>query len=74
MHHAASPRNRRRAASGRVPTRRAATAPASKRLLEERGGEDVASALGLTRGYVDVLLHRAKHSLRACLIEHDAAG
>jgi RNA polymerase sigma-70 factor (ECF subfamily) len=37
------------------------------RLLEERGGEDVASALGITRNHVDVLLHRAKHSLRACL-------
>jgi RNA polymerase sigma-70 factor, ECF subfamily len=40
------------------------------RLLDERGGEDVAAALGLTRGHVDVLLHRAKHALRACLIEH----
>ncbi len=39
------------------------------RLLEERGGEDVAEALGLTRGHVDVLLHRAKHSLRACMLE-----
>lgn len=39
------------------------------RLLEERGGEDVAAALGLTRGHVDVLLHRAKHSLRACMLE-----
>jgi RNA polymerase sigma-70 factor (ECF subfamily) len=37
------------------------------RLLEERAGEDVATTLGLTRGHVDVLLHRAKHSLRACL-------
>ena len=37
------------------------------RLLEERDGEDVASTLGLTRNHVDVLLHRAKHSLRACL-------
>jgi RNA polymerase sigma-70 factor (ECF subfamily) len=37
------------------------------RLLEERPGEDVAAALGLTRGHVDVLLHRAKASLRACL-------
>lgn len=40
------------------------------RLLEEQGGEDVAAALGLTRGHVDVLLHRAKHALRACLVEH----
>jgi RNA polymerase sigma-70 factor (ECF subfamily) len=38
------------------------------RLLEERAGEDVAATLGLTRGHVDVLLHRAKHSLRACLV------
>lgn len=39
------------------------------RLLEERAGEDVASALGLTRNHVDVLLHRAKRQLRSCLIE-----
>jgi RNA polymerase sigma-70 factor (ECF subfamily) len=39
------------------------------RLLEERPGEDVASALGLTRGHVDVLLHRAKASLRVCMTE-----
>lgn len=39
------------------------------RLLEERAGEDVASALGITRGHVDVLLHRAKASLRECLAE-----
>lgn len=37
------------------------------RLLDERDGADVASALGITRNHVDVLLHRAKHSLRACL-------
>lgn len=43
------------------------------RLLEERDGEDVASALGLTRNHVDVLLHRAKHSLRACLVEEHPA-
>ncbi len=42
------------------------------RLLEEQRGEDVAAALGLTRGHVDVLLHRAKVSLRACMIEGDA--
>jgi len=41
------------------------------RLLEEREGEDVAATLGLTRGHVDVLLHRAKHSLRACLAAHE---
>lgn len=37
------------------------------RLLEERTGEDVAEALGLTRGHVDVLVHRAKGSLRTCM-------
>jgi RNA polymerase sigma-70 factor (ECF subfamily) len=37
------------------------------RLLEERSGEDVAVALGLSRGHVDVLVHRAKASLRACM-------
>ncbi len=37
------------------------------RLLEERSGEDVAEALGVSRGYVDVLVHRAKASLRACM-------
>jgi RNA polymerase sigma-70 factor (ECF subfamily) len=37
------------------------------RLLEERPGEDVAAALGLRRGHVDVLLHRAKASLRVCM-------
>jgi RNA polymerase sigma-70 factor (ECF subfamily) len=41
------------------------------RLLEERGGEDVAAALGLTRGHVDVLLHRARASLRVCMTEGD---
>lgn len=37
------------------------------RLLEERSGEDVASVLGITRGHVDVLVHRAKASLRVCM-------
>jgi RNA polymerase sigma-70 factor (ECF subfamily) len=37
------------------------------RLLDEVAGEDVASQLGLTPGHVAVLLHRAKHQLRACL-------
>ena len=41
------------------------------RLLEERDGEDVAAALGLSRGHVDVLLHRAKASLRSCMAEDD---
>lgn len=39
------------------------------RLLEERAGEDVAGVLGITRGYVDVLLHRARASLRDCMLE-----
>ncbi len=39
------------------------------RMLDERGGEDVASALGISRGHVDVLLHRAKVHLRACMTE-----
>ena len=39
------------------------------RLLEERKGEDVAAVLGITRGHVDVLLHRAKVSLRECMAE-----
>jgi RNA polymerase sigma-70 factor, ECF subfamily len=37
------------------------------RLLEERSGDDVAATLGVSRGYVDVLVHRARASLRACL-------
>jgi RNA polymerase sigma-70 factor (ECF subfamily) len=37
------------------------------RLLEERSGEDVAQALGLTRAHVDVLVHRAKLTLRVCM-------
>ncbi|MEZ4407673.1 MAG: sigma-70 family RNA polymerase sigma factor [Polyangiales bacterium] len=37
------------------------------RLLDERPGDDVADALGISRGYVDVLLHRAKAALRACM-------
>ncbi len=39
------------------------------RLLEERRGEDVAAVLGISRGHVDVLLHRAKLSLRECMAE-----
>lgn len=39
------------------------------RMLEEQPGEDVASVLGITRGHVDVLLHRAKISLRECMME-----
>lgn len=37
------------------------------RLLEDRSGEDVAEALGLTRNHVDVLVHRAKSALRVCM-------
>ncbi|MFO0668944.1 MAG: sigma-70 family RNA polymerase sigma factor [Polyangiaceae bacterium] len=37
------------------------------RLLEERSGEDVAAALGLSRGHVDVIVHRARGALRACM-------
>ena len=39
----------------------------SLRLLDERSGEDVASLLGLTRAHVDVLVHRAKATLRVCM-------
>lgn len=39
------------------------------RLLEELPGEDVASTLGIERGHVDVLLHRAKGKLRTCMNE-----
>jgi RNA polymerase sigma-70 factor, ECF subfamily len=37
------------------------------RLFEEQSGEDVAQALGVSRGYVDVLVHRARASLRTCM-------
>ena len=39
------------------------------RFLEERAGEDVAAELGISRAYVDVLIHRAKASLRECMTE-----
>lgn len=39
------------------------------RLLEEHGGEDVARLLRISRGYVDVLLHRAKGELLVCMTE-----
>ncbi|MFO0613257.1 MAG: sigma-70 family RNA polymerase sigma factor [Polyangiaceae bacterium] len=42
------------------------------RMLEEHDGEDVAETLGISRGHVDVLLHRAKRSLRACMTEERA--
>lgn len=42
------------------------------RLLDERPGEDVAAALGISRGHLDVLTHRAKAALRACMLrDHD---
>ena len=37
------------------------------RLLEEHSGEDVARMLGLSRSHVDVLVHRAKLTLRVCM-------
>lgn len=37
------------------------------RLLEERSGEDVAETLGITRSHVDVIVHRARGALRACM-------
>jgi RNA polymerase sigma-70 factor (ECF subfamily) len=37
------------------------------RMLEEQPGEDVARALGISAAHVAVLLHRAKHALRACM-------
>ncbi|NUP05220.1 MAG: sigma-70 family RNA polymerase sigma factor [Polyangiaceae bacterium] len=40
------------------------------RMLEERDGEDVAELLGISRGHVDVLLHRAKSRLRSCMLAH----
>jgi len=43
------------------------------RLLEERSGEDVARALGLARSHVDVLVHRAKSTLRSCMGAPDCA-
>jgi RNA polymerase sigma-70 factor (ECF subfamily) len=39
------------------------------RLLDERSGEDVAALLGLERGHVDVLVHRARAALRVCMRE-----
>jgi RNA polymerase sigma-70 factor (ECF subfamily) len=39
------------------------------RLLEERAGEDVARALGISNNHVAVLLHRAKLALRACMTQ-----
>jgi RNA polymerase sigma-70 factor (ECF subfamily) len=44
------------------------------RLLEERSGEDVAQALGLSRAHVDVLVHRAKLTLRTCMRAGDCSA
>jgi RNA polymerase sigma-70 factor (ECF subfamily) len=44
------------------------------RLLDERPGEDVAALLGVTKNHVAVLLHRAKASLRECLLAADGDG
>jgi RNA polymerase sigma-70 factor (ECF subfamily) len=41
------------------------------RLLDEKPGEDVARTLGISRGHVDVLVHRAKASLRECMLRAD---
>jgi len=38
------------------------------RLLDEVKGEDVARLLGLKEGHVAVLLHRAKETLRRCVV------
>lgn len=42
------------------------------RLLEDRPGESVAVALGLTPQSVAVHLHRAKHLLRRCMVEDES--
>lgn len=44
------------------------------RMLEERGGEDVAEALGITPGHVAVLLHRAKAALRDCMTAQEPSA
>jgi RNA polymerase sigma-70 factor (ECF subfamily) len=40
----------------------------SLRMLDEVAGEDVAAMLGLPPAHVAVLLHRAKQSLRSCMM------
>ena len=40
----------------------------SLRMLDEVPGEDVAAMLGLPSSHVAVLLHRAKQSLRSCML------
>jgi RNA polymerase sigma-70 factor (ECF subfamily) len=44
------------------------------RLFEERSGQDVARELAIARGHVDVLVHRAKGALRACMCAGDDAS
>jgi RNA polymerase sigma-70 factor (ECF subfamily) len=44
------------------------------RMLEEQAGEDVAAALGISAGYVAVLLLRAKRALRVCMAPEGAVG
>ena len=41
------------------------------RLLDERPGDDVAAALGISRNYVDVLAHRARAALKICMTRND---
>ena len=38
------------------------------RMLDDVPGEDVATSLGITPGHVAVLLHRAKETLRRCVV------
>jgi len=44
------------------------------RILDERPGEDVAQLLGITKNHAAVLLHRAKLSLRTCMMEARVEG
>lgn len=41
-------------------------------LLDEQAHELIAADLGITEGYVRVLLHRAREHLRQCDLEHEA--
>lgn len=43
------------------------------RMLEERPGDDVGRALGISANHVAVLLLRAKSALRACMVADDRA-
>jgi RNA polymerase sigma-70 factor (ECF subfamily) len=44
------------------------------RLLEEQSGHDVADALGIRRGHLDVLVHRARAALGICMRADHAAA